>query len=376
MSGFKRWRPRLGARLVLSLLALGLGAPPVLAETAEEAEPSLRFYGDFRLRLESDYDSLRADGTPRDDRDRLRFRLRLGLEYRPKAWLRLGVRLRSGASESHQSPHVTLVDFDDGPTGDADFDLDRWFARVEGSRSWLWVGRGGLPLWKQNELFWDDDVAPVGIAAGTTWGDSRDSDRWPTWRLNTGVFTLPVGMRDFAGHLAVAQGVAEWERWTVAAGLLAYDADPDDPDAGRLLRGAGLRDAELWIGSVQARFTLAGRPWVTGVDLVHNGRADDAGDGLVLSTRWGSTRDRGDWRLGYTFAEIEARAVLAPYAEDDWVRWGSAVETRGVDFEGHELRFDYTLARGLGLVARGYFVESLSSVEDGKRLRVDLNYRF
>ena len=72
----------------------------------------------------------------------------------------------------------------------------------------------------------------------------------------------------------------------------------------------------------------------------------------------------------------EARAVLAPYAEDDWVRWGSAVETRGVDFEGHELRFDYTLTRSLGLVARGYFVESLSTVEDGKRWRIDLNYRF
>ena len=42
----------------------------------------------------------------------------------------------------------------------------------------------------------------------------------------------------------------------------------------------------------------------------------------------------------------------------------------------HELRFDYTLRHDLGLVVRGYFVESITSVEDGKRLRVDLNYRF
>ena len=35
------------------------------------------------------------------------------------------MRLRSGSDLSHQSPNITVVDFDDNDTGDADFNLDR-----------------------------------------------------------------------------------------------------------------------------------------------------------------------------------------------------------------------------------------------------------
>lgn len=349
------------------------------------ARGGLKLTGDFRARLEADFDSKRSDGTPREDRDRLRIRLRLGLEYAANEHFSLGLRLRSGSDDSHQSPHVTLVDFDDNDTGDADLNLDRWFAQARGERLWGWAGRNSLPLWKQNELLWDDDVTPVGLALGF----ERQTEGGGRLAVNTGYFSPPVGMRDFAGELALGQLVYSSRRLTVAGALLAYDADRDDADALRLLRRNGLRDYRLWVGSFQTRLEAHGRSLVLGVDLIHNGEdypaSDpdpftashrDQTDGFVLSARLGETRAKGDWRAAYTYAEIEALAVIASYSQDDWMRWGSAVENRGSDFRGHELRFDYVLAKDLTLVSRLYLVESITTSEDGSRFRVDLNYRF
>jgi hypothetical protein len=51
--------------------------------SADEDEQSrFRLFGDFRLRLEQDWDSLQGDGIERDDRLRLRIRLRGGVEAR------------------------------------------------------------------------------------------------------------------------------------------------------------------------------------------------------------------------------------------------------------------------------------------------------
>ncbi len=84
-----------------------------------------RLYGDFRARLEADWDSQTANGIPRDDRTRIRVRARAGLEYAPDERFTFGLRLRSGSDDSHQSPHITVVDLDDNDTGDAHFNFDK-----------------------------------------------------------------------------------------------------------------------------------------------------------------------------------------------------------------------------------------------------------
>lgn len=89
-----------------------------------------------------------------------------------------------------------------------------------------------------------------------------------------------------------------------------------------------------------------------------------------------STKNKGDWLLGYWYADIEQFAVNSSFAQDDWVRWGSATQTRASDMKGHELRAAYGLGGGMNLVARLYLVEAVTSVEDGNRFRLDFNYKF
>lgn len=365
---------------------------PAQAEIKLDEAGKISLYGDARFRFEADWDSQNSSGVQRNDRSRLRTRLRVGLDIRPTDRIKLGLRLRSGSDFSQQSPHITLVDFDDNDTGDADFNFDKWYVSYSDGNATAWAGRNSLPFWKQNELFWDDDVTPAGV--GLTW--KRDH-----LDINAGYFSLPVGMQAFSGNLAVVQAVYrttvgdDKNDLTIAGGFLSVDSKASDSDATLLLDGNGARDYASWIFSAQYGITARERSLKFGIDYIDNSKsyspadpdpftvlnADDT-DGIVASVSYGSTNP-GDWLAAYYYANVETFAISSSYAQDDWMRWGSANETRSTNFGGHEFRFAYGLMDNMNLVARLYFVEanvlrsaSAAAKEDGNRLRIDLNYRF
>jgi len=317
----------------------------------------------------------------------LRVRTRLSLNWESTDSLSFGLRLRSGSDVSQQSPHITVLDFDDNDTGPADFNLDKWYARIEHEELWGWAGRNSFPFWKQNDLFWDDDVMPAGVAGG--WEGSAGDDG--TIAINIGYLSLPVGMKEFSGELAGAQVVytrdGETADLTLAAGLFDFDGNLSDPDAATLRKGNGLRDYSIWVLNGQMKLAAGGRPLTLGIDSMHNGTsysAEDAfgytnrgeTDGFVVSAKWGSTSTKGDWLVGYWYGEIGALAVNASFAGDDWIRWGSSAQTDASNLEGHELRFAYGLGRPGNLVLRLFLVDAITSQQDGKRLRLDYNVKF
>ncbi|MEW5993507.1 MAG: putative porin [Candidatus Zixiibacteriota bacterium] len=361
----------------IAILAGMLTNPLACAGDAKAFLDSVALSGDFRIRLETDFDSQDAAAVEREDRTRARTRARLGLECSNDP-VTVGFRLRSGSKNSQQSPHITIVDFDGNDTGDADFDPDQWFLKVRHDGLWAWAGRNSFPFWKQNELFWDDDVTPAGLAAGYA---------GQTLAVNAGYFSLPAGMREFVGNLGAGQLVFKMAvsgaRLVAAGGVYGFDADKEDPDAHLFLSGNGLREYVVLVGSLQGKLPVANRALTLGVDLIHNAEDYDATEpdrdedsGCVLSAICGQTRKRGDWLADYTYARIERLAVNSSFAQDDWVRWGSATQTRGSNVKGHELRLGYALAKNLDLLARLYLVESVTTVEDGNRFRIDLNHAF
>lgn len=75
--------------------------------------------------------------------------------------------------------------------------------------------------------------------------------------------------------------------------------------------------------------------------------------------------------------------AVSGFAQDDWVRWGSAEEARGSNFGGHEFTLMYTVGPGHNLVARLYSAKALEkeyadavALEDGLRFRIDWNISF
>jgi len=370
-------------RYLLTLLITLLHSTSLFADV--QITDSFSLYSDFRYRLESDWDSKQANGVERDDRTRSRIRVRLGMEWKTSPTTLVNVRLRTGANDSQQGTHITIKDHNGNDNGPKDVNADKWFLKYQRDGFWASLGRNSLPFWKQNEFYWDDDVTPAGLSGGYRFN--------PHWEVSAIAAKLPAGMDNFSGDVAAIQLTHEGDygnlQYKVAAGMIDTNAYPNDSGARLLLNGNGARDYRLWVGSLQLKTMALGHPLALGLDLMHNSqdysRNDpdpntaanhDQTDGFTLSAKLGSTKKPGDWLGGYYLARIEALAINSSFSQDDWVRWGSATQTRASDIRGQEFRLVYVPCKNTNLVGRLYLVDSIQTIEDGKRFRFDVNYRF
>ena len=338
---------------------------------------------------------MQGDGGKREDRLRLRFRLRGGVDLKINdSWSAL-LQVRSGPKLSQQSPHITIYDFDGGSNGPYEFNLDHWYLNYESNGFTAWAGRNALSAWHQDDMFIFDNVTYAGSGGSFRHGFAAGN---LTWHLN--FVALPVGMRNFSGDGLFGQVAYDRELeksgLTIAAAYFGTNADPDDPVDEPLLTENNLRDYSVFNLQFQYRTQLFGQPLMAGVDYSYNSKNydnDPAGSfsnfhkdhagGYVLELLWGDTSAARDWQLGYYYAHLDALAVHSSYIQDDWVRWGSSVQARTTNLKGSEIRVRYTVRPGMNFIARVFFVDAIHLLEPldmtketGNRLRVDWNVSF
>ncbi|HYP18204.1 MAG TPA: putative porin [Opitutus sp.] len=373
--------PSLPGASVLVLLALAL-TPAAHAVTVA---PDLTLNGDVRLRYENDWDSHTATGARRVDRERGRVRVRVSAAYRFNPDWSFGARIRTGNTQSQQSPHLTFEASDGSANDDLQFSLDRYFLQYKHGATTAWAGRNSSPFWQQNELFWDEDITPTGAAAVI---DSKRGDATLTTTL--GAFALPDGANRLNGHLFAGQLKytlpLKPAQLIVAGGLHAFDGR----SGARFLRNRnGERDYLVGILSAQWSTVAGTWPIALGVDLLKNFADYNAADvaplpaaqtdetnGWVFSATAGQLKNRGDWLFGYYYAHIETFAANASYAQDDWARFGNGPQSDLTDIKGSEFRLAYAITKDLNLMARCFLVEAITSRQDAKRFRVDANWKW
>lgn len=382
----------IGACFLLAIAPL-----PINAEINLDEAGRFSIYGDGRLRIEKDWDSYRGDGTQRDDRTRMRIRARLGLKLKPTDWLEAGVRGRTGNDDHQQSGHITIKDFDDNPNGASDLNLDKWYLKGQWNALAVWLGRNSLPWWKQNSLFWDDDVTPKG--AGLIFAPAMGSGKLT---VNAGYYELPAGMRHYTGESGSLQLVYEQDSeshgFTVAAGVMDIDADaiPGDYASTLLQQDNALRDYQLWLMQAQWRINTLPQKLLLGIDYLHNNQNysatdpnlftafhhDDV-DGYVLQVVYGGVKKQGDWLLGAYYTRLEALSIHNSYAQDDWVRWGSSDQTSASNMKGPEFRAGIGFGNNINLIVRLFLIRGIEKDlptdernQTGKRFRIDFNWSF
>lgn len=345
---------------------------------------NLTVSADLRLRYEVDFDAHTATGAEQADRSRGRIRARLGAGYRlDDAWS-VGARVRTGDSRSQQSPHLTFVT-DEGDRDDLDFVVDRYFVQYRALGITAWGGRNLTPFWYQNELFWDEDVTPTGLAG--TYDTSLGSGKLAAI---AGGFYLPDGGYDLHGQMVAGQLKytlpVKPSQFIGATGLHYMHGESG---ANNLRNRNGERDYLLGTGSLQWGIPVRGIPLTVGADVFYNFLDYEAADvlpfpvseadqtlGYVFSVQFGQLRKRHHWLVGYYYSHIETFAVNASYAQDDWIRFGAGTQTDGSNFEGHEIRVGYAISSHINLLARLYLAEAITTPQDGNRFRLDLNWRF
>ena len=200
-----------------------------LAEKEKEEKKTLELYGDVRFRGEQDWNSRTFIGVLRPDRFRLRVRMRVGFTFNWSKQISIGARIRSGVNESLQSPHNNLGhrEFTGFP-----LNIDKVYISGKHDHFWWWAGKNSFPFWKQNELFWDDDVTPEGVAIGGKFNANKSVEIKPTaayFITNTGIGNFDPrdptnGMIDgymLSGQLELGVKLNNDHKITAASGFYA-----------------------------------------------------------------------------------------------------------------------------------------------------------
>ena len=377
------------------LTAIGLIIGSCVANAEDGSSRGLEFSGDLRLRLEQDWDSRKGDDTKRDDRLRLRFRLRAGFNYVFDDRWSTRVSIRSGKDESQQSSHITIKDFNGGDDGPYDFNFDHWYVTYQHRGFEAWAGRNEPSFLHQTELFVFDNITYAGAG-----GSYRHEVGSSLWYASFNYLQLPVGMQDFVGTTFIGQLVYNREfdssGFSVGLGYDLSDADPDDSKGELLLTENNTRDYSILSLQTQYRTRFRNQPLKLGFDYSHNLEDysdepvdsfsefhDDDVNGYAGFVQWGNTSDPGDWQVSYYYVHQEALTTNSSYTQDEWVRWGGGGQVRATNLRGSEFRLRYAFSRRMNILARLYLVDAIDFLETGdiaketgNRFRVDWNLRF
>ena len=369
---------------------------PVAPGRWEKLKERLTVHGDLRLREEV---SFKLDDQ--ENRERMRYRLRLGADYRLDDEFTVGARIRTGDRMDPNSPHSTLGD---GFRTD-EVSLDRAFIayRPEGEPGLRVIGgKFQHPFYANpiyGELVWDADVAPEGIAATYTLPGDESGERLD---FALGLYTAVeqgggpearVLVAQVAGHErlgeqttgSLALGYYQYSRITPDGGQLLVGENPSQTAGGNQLidtDGDTVMDDyasgfKIWNPIASVTHTGWCEPVTFSAEYIRNADATGSRDsGYALGVAVGQQREPGDWQYYYQWQKVEQEAVFAAFAQDDFLLAANQV--------GHVFGTRYRITDQVGahlwalISARDSAgtTATTDSRSDQWRVRFDIDVRF
>ncbi|MBT8272171.1 MAG: putative porin [Bacteroidia bacterium] len=345
---------------------------------------------DFRFRVEQDWNSRKSDGSFREDRSRLRYRLRAGATYSAK-WYEAGFRIRTGDPNKQQDPQLTLGDgfkeFGTLPIG-----IEKAYFKGNWKTFSFWIGKNTFPYVKSNELFWSDNVYPEGISIEKRIG--INSNIIDFINFNGGHFIIATSNKSlnqdsyFQGF-QISTALFD-QQLQLFPSIYLFKNIPNIPDGNDTFV---LDYSILHFGS---KFqVLKNTPLNLEMDYYNNLRNYKANDsipgnlkgqksGLVIGLKYGNFRKKGDWFFSTTYANLQQFSAVDFLAQNDWVRWDyssfGSPDGRLTNFNGFELVAAYKIDKKMSLKMKYYIVNQIIpygiAKENGSRIRLDLDIYF
>lgn len=377
-------------KLKLATLFFCLTLSASLFSQQKSTWDKVKFEADFRFRIEQDWDSRKSDGSYRDDRTRLRYRVRTGINYSDK-WYHVGLRIRTGQANKQQDPQLTLgsneAEFNILPIG-----LEKAYFQGKWHSTQFWMGKNTFPFKKSNELFWSDNVYPEGVffAKGLT-GSSSNKD---TLDILLGHFIMQDANNSFNND-AYFQGAQLYasllnSRVELFPALYIFKNIPLIPDyeANNTIDYTILHLGARGVFSKKNNLALEldyyqNLETYSLSDSIPNPLRDEK-MGLVIGLNYGQLKNKKDWQFKATYAMLERFAAVDFMAQNDWARWDyssyRSPDGRLTNMEGIELVAGYMLEKNISLKMKYYLVEQIVPYgpfsENGSRLRLDLDVKF
>lgn len=353
--------------VAVAAAALLAVTPPVQAAATNWSD-RLTMKGDVRLR----YEGIDEDGEA--NRDRMRFRARLGLSAAVDDDVKIVLQLATGGD----NPVSTNQTFDDGfSTKDIGIDL----AYVQWSASdklTLFAGKMKNPLYRAGgaPLVWDGDLNPEGFAASFKSGN---------FFATGGAFSAEERSSADDSLLYAAQAGMEFAivndaSLTAGLGYFGYtDTVGNSPFYNGSAKGNTVdidgnyvfeyRNTELF---AQYDTTVNNWPLRIFAHATQNSEVSQEDTAFAFGAKLGSAKGQGKSEFSWTYQDIEADAVIGTFNDSDF---GGG----GTDSKGHILKAKYMLRDRVGLGGTLFLndVDRFQGVEhDYSRIQIDLEFKF
>ena len=355
-----------------------------LPESLKWAE-KVKLSGDLRYRHESI-----DDDASTSERNRNRIRARLNIEGEVNDEWGVRFRLASGSSDSPTSTNQTLGDSNTDSFGNTPFWIDMAYAdfhpaAIDGFNAYF--GKMANPFYKtgKNELIWDGDVTPEGIAASYETALSPSTSlfangggfwiRERSGGADTGLFGIQSYLKHKINQNLYALG-----------GLSYYDMGNLD-DRTEDLSNVNTSSGNTFNSSNQyvydydvvemfaemGGFEFMGLPATVYGNYVENTAAPgDRNSGWFMGWKLNKAKKPGDWQISYNYRELEKDAVFDGLTDSDFIGGGT-------DGKGHEIGLKYKVSENVdaGLT---YFLNNRNTgsadSEDFDLLQADLKLKF
>jgi hypothetical protein len=355
---------------------------------SEYAAPSwvqgFKPFGDFRYRHESIDDT----DAGKDKRNRNRIRARLGVKVKVNEDWDAIFRVATGSSDTPTSTNQTLGDSDSDSFSSKEIWLDWAYADWHpASRPGLniYAGKMKQPFYRvgKNQLVWDGDVSPEGIAASYKWALNDSTTAY----INGGGFWLAERSGDADSSLWGAQGYVKHEfqdKTYLLGGVTYYDLG--NIDGVNDISGVGLNgntnngadgykyDFDLIEGFAEYGFKCMEMPVAVFGNYINNTAAPGGRNtAYSLGCTINKAKKPGSWQFGYMYADVQSDAVFAGLTDSDFLLGGTGGK-------GHKFGFKYQLFKNIqaGLT---YFItqrnaRGASGEQDIDLLQADLILKF
>lgn len=362
-----------------------------LSAQTDSIQSKFSFQGDFRFRFEQDWDSRKSDGSYRDDRSRLRYRLRAGAVYQHNEVISTGVRVRTGDPKKQQDPQLTLGDgfneFGTLPIG-----FEHAYLKAEWTGIQFWLGKNTFTFRKNNELYWSDNVFPEGVFLQKKFKPS--SSLLDFIDLNAGHFIINARGSSFEndGYFQGIQLHASFfeERLELFPAINNFRNIQNIPDGNEtflfdysiLHLGSSIKPLKAIPLCLEVDFYSNLEDYSKN-DSIPNSLKDET-MGLVAGLSYGELKEAGDWFFKLTYNHLEQYAAVDFLAQNDWARWDysslGSPDGRLTNYKGTELVVSYAIDKNTKLTMKQYLVEQLvaygAEKETGSRIRFDIDIKF
>jgi hypothetical protein len=349
----------------------------------------VKLSGDFRYRHES-IDSQKG-GKDQFGTNRNRIRARLGVDVKVNDEWDLGFRLATGAAD----PASTNQTLENGYSKkDIWFDLAyfNWHPKTV-ERLNVYGGKMPLPFYRAggNQLIWDDDVNPEGIAAKYVIPLGTTNNLY----INGGGFWLKADE-------GATGGAAEWglqsylkhdfENKDYLLGGLSFYATSNLPNKNGLYNSSGtstskygntmngngssatpytyIMNYDVLEGFAEYGFKIAERPASVYGSYVKNTSATTSEDsGWLIGTTFNKAKEAGSWELGYNYRDVQKDAVIGVITDSDFVGGGT-------DGKGHMICGKYQISKNIQAGLTYFIAKKGDAGDDYRRLMADLLFKF